>query len=57
MKRPIVALMYDFDRTLCTKDMQEYGFIESVGMSANEFGKKLMSLLIHRVWTIFGVHV
>lgn len=39
MKRPIVALMYDFDRTLCTKDMQEYGFIESVGMSANEFGR------------------
>ena len=25
--RPIVAMMYDFDRTLCTKDMQEYGFI------------------------------
>lgn len=29
--------MYDFDKTLCTKDMQEYGFIPSVGMSASEF--------------------
>lgn len=24
MKQPIVAIMYDFDKTLCTKDMQEY---------------------------------
>ena len=23
MKQPIVAMMYDFDNTLCTKDMQE----------------------------------
>lgn len=32
-----VALMYDFDKTLCGKDMQEYSFIPSVGLSANEF--------------------
>lgn len=35
--RPIVALMYDFDRTLCTQDMENYSFIPSLGMTANEF--------------------
>lgn len=35
--RPIVAIMYDFDKTLCTKDMQEYSFIPSLGMTAREF--------------------
>ena len=37
MKKPIVAIMYDFDKTLCTRDMQEYTFIPSVGMKAEEF--------------------
>ena len=34
---PIVALMYDFDRTLCTKNMQGYSFIPSLGMTDGEF--------------------
>ncbi len=34
---PVVALMYDFDKTLCTKDMQEYTFIPNVGMTPGEF--------------------
>jgi putative phosphatase len=37
MKKPIVALMYDFDKTLCAKDMQEYSFIPSIGMNPSEF--------------------
>lgn len=37
--KPIVALMYDFDRTLCTKDMQDYSFIPSLGMTEEEFWK------------------
>ena len=37
MKKPIIAIMYDFDKTLCTRDMQEYTFIPSVGMEADEF--------------------
>ena len=37
MKKPIIAIMYDFDKTLCTRDMQEYTFIPSVGMQAEEF--------------------
>jgi 2-hydroxy-3-keto-5-methylthiopentenyl-1-phosphate phosphatase len=35
--RPVVAILYDFDKTLCTKDMQEYSFIPSVGMTREEF--------------------
>lgn len=36
-KRPVIAIMYDFDKTLCTKDMQEYTFIPNVGMKASDF--------------------
>ena len=36
-KQPIVALLYDFDKTLCTRDMQEYTFIPSLGMEADDF--------------------
>ena len=36
-EKPIVAIMYDFDRTLCTKDMQDYSFIPSLGMTEREF--------------------
>ena len=37
MKQPTVAIMYDFDKTLCTKDMQEYAFIPALGMSSSAF--------------------
>lgn len=37
MNKPIIAIMYDFDKTLCTRDMQEYTFIPSVGMKPHEF--------------------
>lgn len=37
MKKPIVAIMYDFDKTLCTKDMQEYAFIPALEMSSSAF--------------------
>ena len=37
MEKPIVAILYDFDKTLCTRDMQEYTFIPSVGMEPHEF--------------------
>ena len=38
--RPIFALMYDFDRTLSPKNMQEYAFIPGLGMDPAEFWKK-----------------
>lgn len=37
MSKPIIAIMYDFDKTLCTKDMQNYRFIPSLGMEVDEF--------------------
>lgn len=36
-KKPVVAIMYDFDKTLCTTDMQDYSFIPSVNMTAPDF--------------------
>ena len=36
-KMPVVAIMYDFDRTLCTKDMQDYSFIPRLHMTEDEF--------------------
>lgn len=32
-----MAIMYDFDKTLSTTDMQNYGFIPALGMSPEEF--------------------
>jgi len=36
-KTPIVALIYDFDGTLSPGNMQEFGFIQAVGKTAEEF--------------------
>lgn len=36
-RRPIIAFLYDFDKTLCTTDMQNYAFIPSLGMTPTEF--------------------
>ena len=36
-KTPIVAFLYDFDKTLCTTDMQDYAFIPTLGMTPAEF--------------------
>lgn len=40
MKKHIVAMMYDFDNTLCTKDMQEYTFIPALNMKPAAFWEK-----------------
>lgn len=37
MTTPIIAFLYDFDKTLCTTDMQDYAFIPSLGMKPSEF--------------------
>lgn len=36
-KRPVVALLYDFDKTLCNEDMQNYAFIPDLDMTPTEF--------------------
>ena len=47
MQLPIAAFLYDFDKTLCTTDMQDYAFIPSLGLTpaefwsvANDFGRR-----------------
>ena len=35
--KPIFALMYDFDKTLSPRDMQEYAFIPDIKMTPEEF--------------------
>ena len=37
MRNNIIAIMYDFDKTLCTRDMQEYTFFPNLGIKADEF--------------------
>lgn len=37
MKKPVAAIIYDFDNTLSTKDQQEFMFIPALGMTADEF--------------------
>ena len=36
-KKPTIAFMYDFDKTLCDQDMQDYAFIPNLNMSSAEF--------------------
>ena len=36
-RKPIVALIYDFDGTLSPGNMQEFGFIQAVGKTPQEF--------------------
>ena len=38
-KKPIVALIYDFDGTLSPGNMQEFGFIQAIGKTPAEFWK------------------
>ena len=39
-RKPIVALIYDFDGTLSPGNMQEFGFIQAIGQTPQEFWAK-----------------
>ncbi len=39
-KNPTVALIYDFDGTLSPGNMQEFGFIQAIGKTPDEFWQK-----------------
>ena len=39
-KKPTVALIYDFDGTLSPGNMQEFGFIQAIGQTPEEFWSK-----------------
>ena len=41
---PVIAICYDFDKTLSPDDMQAQGYIQSVGYDINEFWKESNSL-------------
>ena len=43
--KPILAMLYDFDRTLSPKDMQEYAFIPGLGMDAAEFWRECNAVM------------
>ena len=40
-EKPIIALIYDFDYTLCDQDMQNYTFIPNLQMTPSEFWGEL----------------
>ncbi len=42
--KPVVAICYDFDKTLTPDDMQAQGFIQSVGYDVNSFWEKSNAL-------------
>ena len=43
-KRPTVALIYDFDGTLSPGNMQEFGFIQAIGKTPEEFWRQSNSV-------------
>lgn len=43
-KLPVLAICYDFDKTLSPDDMQEQGYIQSVGYDIDAFWKKTNEL-------------
>ena len=45
-KKPIVALIYDYDGTLSPGNMQEFGFIQAVGSTPEEFWRMSDSIAI-----------
>lgn len=44
--KPIIGLIYDFDGTLSPGNMQEFGFIQAVGQTPEEFWTKSNNLAI-----------
>lgn len=43
-KKPILAICYDFDKTLSPDDMQAQGYIQSIGFEVSEFWKESNNL-------------
>ena len=42
--RPVLAVCYDFDKTLSPEDMQAQGYIQSIGYDVADFWKESNSL-------------
>lgn len=55
MKKPIIAIMYDFDKTLSSQDMQNYNFIPNLGLTPAEFWSKTEEVCVkHNMDKILG---
>lgn len=48
MQKPIIGIVYDFDRTLASEDLQNFSFIPSLGMKPDEFWEKTNQNSIHQ---------
>lgn len=46
-KKPVLAICYDFDKTLSPDDMQAQGYIQSVGYDVKSFWEESNSLAEH----------
>ena len=44
-EKPIIAICYDFDKTLSPTDMQAQGYIQSVGYDIGEFWHRSNTLV------------
>ena len=42
--KPLVAIMYDFDKTLSNDDMQNFGFVPSLNMTPQEFWSRTQEI-------------
>ncbi len=49
-RKPIIGLIYDFDGTLCPGNMQEFGFIQAIRQTPEEFWTKSNNLAIDPTW-------
>ena len=45
-KRPTIAIIYDFDGTLSPRNMQEFGFINSIGKDNTKLQRSAKKLYI-----------
>ena len=45
-RKPIIGLIYDFDGTLSPGNMQEFGFIQAIGQTPEEFWSKSNGIAI-----------
>ena len=56
--KPVVAICYDFDKTLSPDDMQAQGYIQSVGDEVESFWKESNGLAEENdMDQKFGLHV
>ena len=50
-EKPVLAICYDFDKTLSPDDMQAQGYIQSVGYDVGNFGQNQMDWRVKMIWT------